>query len=541
MHTSLLADNMGVAMKHLILIVSVMSASIISGCSSSSNSTDIQSEVLTDLADDALEIATEEGGLTDQLAVDIEDVMDVESSVPQDIQTQDGIPLPDVDWSSLPTLPPGKTFSTRYAAGVARKSVTPDHNMYLGGFGFCIGAEDQCRTSMGVHDDISATAVALADTVTKEVVIFVGLDAIGLVKYDNDRIHEAAQKRFYEEFGVFFYGPRLMVSSSHSHAAPDTVGLWGPGLGAGRDEAYATYLRDQVVAAAMEAFANLADIKLSWGKGWSKNYADDTLGKDEDLFIIDGKTPEGKRVFTITRWPSHPTAYGSDNQGISADWVGTFRYKMEKDLGGMAVFLQGPIGSVYPERPVSCGQSEEAFPDGFKTPKTNKHDALSPQDYMKVTCTGFLVAQHAQEAMANMTPIAETGITFKHSTFTFHPDNELLMMLAEMGPLPYEAVDVNNPDAMMDSMFSLVTIGDMTILTTPGESFPSFSNAAKKILLDAGYKEPIVTLGLTQDWMGYLLPTELWQNSDFSYHQSLSPGVQVQEKFNEALMSLVTK
>jgi hypothetical protein len=480
-----------------------------------------------------------------EAGVDVEPEAEVEDPGADDTaEAVDGIPLPDVQWSSLPRLPQGKTFTTRYAAGVSRKLVTPDHDIYLGGFGFCIGAGDQCRMSMGVHDDISATAVAIADTQTGEVLIFVGIDSIGLFRYDNDRMHEMVQKKLYEDFGVWFEGTRLMVNSTHSHAAPDTTGLWGPGLGAGRDEPYCQYLRDQVVAAAAEAFGELADVKLSWGKGWSKNYAEDTLGQDQDLFIIDGKTPGGDRVFTLTRWPSHPTAYGGDNQGISADWVGTFRVKMEKDLGGMAVFLQGPIGSVYPERPVECGLTEEVFPDGFKTPATtgvNAHDALSPQDYMKVTCTGYLVAQHAQDAMAAMKPVAETGITFKHTEFWFHPDNELLMMLADMGPLPYETVDVNDPSAMIDSMFSVAVIGDLTFLTTPGESFPTFSNRAKVILADAGYPEPIVTLGLTQDWMGYLLPTELWQNSDFSYHQSLSPGVAVEERFNETLKALIKK
>ena len=506
--------------------------------------------VQTDVAQEA-EVATELPAETlpenpgAEATPEVIDVILVETvdETAVDVPTVDGYPLPDADWAALPRLPKDKTFTTRYAAGVARTDVTPDHNIYMGGFGFCQGAPDVCRISMGVHDPLLATAVALADTTTHEVVIFVGVDTIGIFKYDHDRMAEMIQTDLYNAYGVTFEGTRLMVSGSHAHSSPDDTGMWGPGVGEGRDEPYSKTLRDGIVAAAKEAFANLADVTLDWGQGTSLNNTDDKDHQDSDLFVLRGKDTAGATVFTMTRWPAHPTAYGSDNQGISSDWVGPFRLKMEKDLGGKAVFLQGPIGSVYPDRPSECGLAEEAYPNGFKTPATtgNKaHPALQPSDYMKVTCTGYQVAANAELAMQAPKAVAETGITFKHAEFDFHPDNGLLMMLGESVPMPIPVCDVSDPTSMYRSMLSFATIGDLTYLTTPGESFPTFGFDGKQVLLDAGYTNPIV-LGLTQDWMGYLLTPAQWTDSALSYNQSLSPGPDVEPKYLDALKALVAK
>ena len=49
---------------------------------------------------------------------------DVAADVPVDANPGDVLTrLPDIDWQSLPTLPAGKTFTTRYAAGVGRVEI----------------------------------------------------------------------------------------------------------------------------------------------------------------------------------------------------------------------------------------------------------------------------------------------------------------------------------------------------------------------------------------------------------------------------------
>jgi len=447
---------------------------------------------------------------------------------PGDILTR----LPDVDWESLPTLPADKTFTTRYAAGVGRVDVTPVTPTYLGGFGFCLGTPDLCRSAEEAHDPQYASAVALADTQTGELVIFVGVDTVGLFPYDGDVIQAQTQIRMQEELGIYFQGERILPSGSHAHSTADTTGLWGPLAGLGRDDVYVTQLRDGIVDAAVQAVKDLQDVTLDWAQGTSPNNDEDGIIHDDKLFVLRGKTPEGDVVFTMTRWPGHPTTYGSENLSLSADWPGTFRLKMEAEQGGMAIHLQGPIGSVYPDRPSSCGLEEEAFPNGYKNP------AVTDEQRMKVTCTGYQVANNALTALETAQPVAETGIRFRTMNYGIHITNGTFDLLRDFGPLNLPYFDPDDPESLIPEEAEWVTVGDLNYLTTPGESFPSFAAAGAKILTDAGYTNPIV-LGLTPNWIGYLLIEEQWDNIDLSYHMSLSPGKDIDPKFRAAVQAAV--
>ncbi len=445
---------------------------------------------------------------------------------------------PDIDWPSLPRLPAGKVFTTRYAAAAAWRDITPAYDLYMGGFGFCGGDAKLCRESEGVHDPLEVHVVVLADTETGEAVAFAGVDSVGLFLWDQRLMHEAVQMRLYQDFGVFFDGPRLMVNASHSHAAPDTAGLWGPMFGVPRDEAYIALLRDRTVDAVAEAFGALDDVVLTWAKGSSPNGTDGTppVVEDRDLFVVRGTRPDGEPVFTLTRWSSHPTAYGSKNNGLSSDWVGPFRLRMEEEFGGVAVFMNGNLGGTYPDRPTECGLAEEAYPDGWKDPD------LSPADFMKVTCTGYQVANNAIVAMQDPRPVAETGIEFRHTTFGFYPANATLLLAAKVAAVPFawgdpEALLSDDPPDMVTE-FSLARVGDLTFLTMPGESFPAFGEAAAEVLVQAGYENPVI-LGMTQDWLGYLLTEEQWKDMELSYHQGLSPGKKVEPAYLAALRALV--
>lgn len=492
---------------------------------------DVASEASPDAPADA---ASETGDDPCTDCSDVPPVGDVVADADAVADAPDADPMPDVAWDTLPTLPAGKTFTGKYAAGTGQKDVSPVQPTHLGGFGFCMGDETLCRSTDGVHDPLLASAVALADSGTGDVVMFIGVDTIGLLRSDIEDMHNRIQVRLYEEFGVFFQGNRALISASHAHSSCDTVGLWGPGFGAGREDAYVELLKAGVVEAARDAYASLQDVTLDWGAGTWENSTDDAFTTDSDLFVLRGKGADAKTVFTLVRYNAHPTTYGDKMLSASADWVGTMRKKLQDDLGGVNVLMAGPMGSVYPARPDTCGLEVEAFPDGDRS----QHPEMDAADYMKATCTGYGIAGVALTALATSKPVTDTGVTFRTGRFDFHPTNESLMILAEYGPLPYEWVDVDDPTAMMHSIFAVVQVGDLTYITTPGESFPSFAKKAKDIATEAGLANPIV-LGLTQDWMGYLLLEGQWKDKKLSYHQSLSPGPTVEPTYMAALRALL--
>lgn len=450
----------------------------------------------------------------------------------QNVVFGSGVTLPDVVFTDLPSLK-NKGFQKGYVAGVARHIINPSTPQIMGGFGFCGGDPTKCRISEGIHDDISATALVLGATKTATVVVFVGVDIIGLLKFDVDDIRIITQTKLYENLGIYLDPSHIIVASSHSHATPDTSGLFSALDCHPRDEEYITFIKYQIADAIYEAFATLEEVDLDFGLTTFENHDSDVYADDKDLFILRGKDKDGKTVFTFTRWSSHPTCYGSNNNAISADWPGVFRLEIEKELGGMAVFVNGTLGSTYPDKPKPC-EEEDMFPFGWQDPDVGKGD------HIETACIGKGLAKAAIEALNNSTEITSSEIEVFTQDFKFHPTNKVLFVIAQLAPMPIPYVDVEDPNSYLASTFSLVRIGELHFITTPGEAFPSFGNKIKQAMKDIDPTH-IIVVGLAQDWLGYLLTPELWDEKDLSYHQSLSPGQDVLESYIQALHTLIDK
>src|SRR5262245_49885454 len=108
---------------------------------------------------------------------------------------------------------PFATAAEPLRVGFAEVDVTPElgkQPVFLAGFG-------QNRKATKVHDPITARAVFLADPDGKTKVAMVSVDVVGLFLPTVERIRE--------RLPGFTY---VLVSATHNHEGPDTLGLWGP-------------------------------------------------------------------------------------------------------------------------------------------------------------------------------------------------------------------------------------------------------------------------------------------------------------------------
>jgi hypothetical protein len=55
------------------------------------------------------------------------------------------------------------------------------------------------------------------------------------------------------------------------------------------------------------------------------------------------------RVATLVNYACHGTVLGPDNLLVSADWIGVMRKKVEDELGGLTLFLQGATANINPD------------------------------------------------------------------------------------------------------------------------------------------------------------------------------------------------
>jgi hypothetical protein len=57
----------------------------------------------------------------------------------------------------------------------------------------------------------------------------------------------------------------------------------------------------------------------------------------------------GERLASVVNYACHGTVLGPDNLLVSADWIGVMRRKVEEELGGLTLFLQGAAANINPD------------------------------------------------------------------------------------------------------------------------------------------------------------------------------------------------
>src|SRR5690606_36271012 len=103
-------------------------------------------------------------------------------------------------------------------AAACRRAITPvvgvNHSdpVYLAGFG-------NDRRATGVHDDLWARGFVLENAERR--IALVTLDVVGYFQNEVETIRTLAAQ-------AGFVADAIVVSSTHNHEGPDTMGLWGP-------------------------------------------------------------------------------------------------------------------------------------------------------------------------------------------------------------------------------------------------------------------------------------------------------------------------
>jgi hypothetical protein len=130
-------------------------------------------------------------------------------------------------------------FSDSLRAGAAQSVITPQllsaQAVYLAGFGYN-------RVATGVHDDLYARCLALR--VGPQTLVICSADLIGLFYDDVLTIRRAFQQ---QTSPASF----LVVASTHTHAGPDTLGLYGSKpLQTGVDGKYLKWVDQRIASTA---------------------------------------------------------------------------------------------------------------------------------------------------------------------------------------------------------------------------------------------------------------------------------------------------
>ncbi len=394
--------------------------------------------------------------------------------------------------------------------------------IYLAGFG-------NNRIATGKHDDLWARALVL-EAGGKRVAI-VALDLLGY--YENAGYYgvDQARKLIDPSLGI----DEILVASTHNHEGPDTVGLWGATpLSDGKFPLYLEFVDRQIAKAITEAARALQPVRMKVGvttpaqSSALRDMQTRTDGRpprffDEEMRVMQFVTEkEGKAnvVATLINWNTHPESMEDENTILTSDFPGAVRDSIEKRYGGTAIYISGDLGAV--EIVGDNGRSTRTTFDGNNFP-FQKGDKAATFTFARTEAIGREVAKAVVEAVEHAEWNDSPEMDVRKAELRVPLDNLGYQYLMSKGILTKMSSTDGPSGPEMASTVYVIRLGNVQIITVPGELFPEVFYGVEKnrrrdcAKADTGRPaEPPVRdamqakyrfiFGLCPDELGYLVP-----------------------------------
>jgi hypothetical protein len=399
--------------------------------------------------------------------------------------------------------------------GFGETDITPTvegRTVYLAGFG-------HNRKAVGVLDPLKARAVVLQQGKVK--LALVSVDLVGFFYPQVEKVRQ--------QLPGFTY---VLVSSTHNHEGPDTLGLWGPSaFQSGLDPDYMDHVRKQIVAAVTQAEAAVQPANLRLGSVQAPELLRDSREpyvKHDDLVVLDFRTPgkEDRPAGLVVQWNCHPETLESKNTRVSADFVGFTVRQLQEKHRCPVVYLTGTVGGMMTTLGLEVKNREgKPLADGT-VEKTRRY--------------GELLAEAAERAMGKARPVAATPLEVRQRPLFLPVQNKLYLLAWQLGVVDREIslwegnIDKASPVTKLEASqagairteLAWLRLGDVEIAAIPGEIYPElvlgkvqdpadpgadFPDAPVEPAIYAQLRGPHrMLIGLANDEIGYIIPKRQW-------------------------------
>lgn len=389
------------------------------------------------------------------------------------------------------------------------------------------------KPAQGVYDDLWARAMVLDDGQTR--MAWVALDALGMFGCDIIDI----KKSLPESLGIDY----AIISSSHTHSAPDLIGMWGPGtLKSGVNPEYMEYVKSQSAAAIEAAIKNIrpARFKFAVDKDNAASMIKDTrqpIVINPALRIMQALDKEtGATLGTLVQWDNHPETIWSKNLLISSDFPHYLREGIEKGIWHGDSLVTPGMGGVAMHVTGSCGGLMTTYPDvEIKCPFTDT--VYVEPSFDKVRAQGLTLARLTINALNSPDAVEmnQGSIELRAKSINLPLKNRLFMLGSLIG-----IIDRGLTGWMKSrSEVAFWQMGPASFLHHPGELYPEIADggieAPEGQDFDIGPQEipPLRQVmpgefkfitGLSNDMIGYIVPKSQWDvKSPYTYNRSSRP------------------
>jgi hypothetical protein len=420
------------------------------------------------------------------------------------------------------------SHSAELRAGFGEVDVTPELGkkpVYLAGFG-------HNRKATGVADPLFARAVVLSDGQQK--IACAAVDVVGFFHANVESVRK--QLKGFDH---------VVVSSTHNHEGPDTLGLWGStAVTSGVDPEYMAKLEAGIVKAIETADAALRPVTAQIGAKKAPELLHDgrePIVKHDELVALLFTDPATKKpAGAIVQWNCHPETLADKNTRLSADFVGYAVNEVSAKFGCPVVYLTGTVGGLMTSLRVKV--------------QDDKGGELADGTVEKTERYGRLVGRLAIDALASAKGIDLTPFQLRHREIFLPCDNKFYLLGRRIGVLTREAYlwsgdsgkaesldgDPGSKRACMRTEIGWLRLGQLDIATIPGEIYPELvldkvadpapdgADFPDAPIEPAIYKQLAgphrMIIGLANDEVGYILPKRQWdEKPPFTYGRKTAP------------------
>lgn len=374
----------------------------------------------------------------------------------------------------FPVAMAAEKSGTALQAGAGMRVITPDPLLPVSGG---VGTPSPAKEKRG---ELTARALVLRQGDTQ--VAIVSLDLLGFPMVLGDRVRKLVPQ---------IPARNILIGSSHTHSAPDCYAFPDGKGGHTGDLKFMEDVCQKSAEAIHEAIGNLepAAIKVATDEAKGRiaynYYAPDLY--DRRMSVIQALNHQGKAIATLVNYATHPEVLGSGVGIVSPDVIGPMCDRIESNLDGMAMFMNGAQGGMITADNRNLDKPKD---DG----RGYWEDSRTWDECLRI---GGTMADEAMRII-KAAPVQKQPTLFCDAIDVRFPvDSELMKLIIKGSPLGYPMNDDNSVTARIN----VVNLGNTQILTIPGEALPNIGFYLKRKM----HGEHNLLFGLTNDAFGYIL------------------------------------
>jgi hypothetical protein len=414
--------------------------------------------------------------------------------------------------------------------GLARSVITPPDGIYARLWGSATH-----DIALGVHQPMLATCMILQSESSSTELVLLTLDAIVLYQAEADGIRDAIVTRFGMQ------PQQLMLHPSHTHSSPGLARRHADRPGGHLIASYLDSLPsiccDLVEAARADAVPGV----LGWAYGrcalaFNRDSIDLPTGRgvcginrdrmaDDTVLVGRVSDADGRVRAVLVNYACHPVSLGGANQLLSPDYVGPMRQTVERETGGVCLFLHGASGDLTPRRSYEA-TTEAAEQNGRElgfAALTTLSGMLPPGrslDYQRIEESGTPLGIWASAQKPQVSSVLEATCVPIRLPLKQYPPRETILAQMKDCKEPYQLERLERMLAISDRLGSQTVgafpitvwrVGDAYLVATTGEPYSRYQIALRELFAGSA----VAVLNLTNGATNYLPEASAYDKDNY--------------------------